>query len=154
MNTYKGLPFSEILDSLIYYSGDNRIIMEKISKSGYRISMRSLQQYRSSVCVPSIQTAELIMKALGENVSIDILRESLELEKEKQADNKIELSKIDKHLILYENEFKNIANGETGYVSDVIEQRINQLYPNQKRSFSLYVRDLIEADIIKNVIDK
>lgn len=151
-NMFEGMPFSEILDNLTYYSGDNRIIMQKIKDAGYKISMRSLQQYRSSQCVPSIQTANLIISALNEKIPLEVIKESLELEKEKQAEYKI--GKIEKHISLYEHEFKDIANGETGYVSDIIEQRVNELYPNKRRAFSLYVKDLIEADIIKNVIEK
>ena len=153
-NILKGLPFSDVLENLMDYTGDSRLISEKIAQDGYKVSIRSLQQYRSSECIPSVQTAKIILDALGEDFTLNDIKESLELEKEKQYDLKIDVSKIEKHLTLYENEFKDIANGEAGYVSDIIDQRIQELYPNQKRAFSLYVKDLIEADIIKNVVNK
>lgn len=151
---YVGIPFSEILENLMYYSGDARLISDAIKRKGFDVSIRSLQQYRSSERIPSLQKAQLIIETFGENMSLEEIKESLTLEKEKQFDLKIDTTKYEKHLTLYENEFKNIANGEAGYVADIIEQRIEELYPNQKRAFSLYVKDLIEADIIKNVINK
>lgn len=151
---YAGLPFSDILESQMYYAGDNRLISDKIQSQGYTVSMRSLQQYRASERVPSIQKAQLILEALGIQMTNEQIKESLVLEREKQVEMKIDDNIIEKHVILYEHEFKHVANGETGFVSDIIEQRIQQLYPNQKRGFSSYVRDLIEADIVENVIKK
>lgn len=153
-SNFEGLAFSEILESLMNYPGDCRIISDKLNKQGYKISARSLQQYRSSSCLPSLQTAKIILASLGENIPNNILNNSLILEKEKQEELNLDSSKIDKHIVLYEKEFKQIAGGEPGFVSDVINDRINELYPNQKKKFSLYVKDLIEADILKNVINK
>lgn len=154
MEKYNLIPFSELLETLMPYAGDCRIISEMLNKNGYSISVRSLQQYRSSSCVPSLQTARIILKALDANFSLEYIKLSLDLERDKQADLKLNSTKIDKHIVIYEKDFNNIANGESGFVSDIIDARLEELYSNKKNKFSLYVKDLIEADILKNVINK
>lgn len=148
------LPFSEFLKQRLggYYHGVN-LLSQSTALLGKTISVRTINRYLHSDTVPSLDNALTLMKALNIEVPIDELQNSLELEKIKRQEIKQSYNVFERHIVISQNEFnKRIKSSKKIDLKEVIEKRVNELYPDSKGAFSLYIRDLIVKDLKENLI--
>ena len=144
-------PYSVLINSLIgdYYHA-NRDISDKTEKMGQRISVRNIQRYRSSQSIPQFGTAKLLVEAAGGTIDSDDLKRSLELERALQ--NEI-LEKDEVITFKISNKMLNEKLEKDDYgILDIVKQRANLLYPNDKKSLDQYVCDLIAKDIYEDLV--
>ena len=148
-------PFSAVLNNLLDdYSGNNRIIEEKTIKMGKKIGMRNLQRYRNGDSVPSLDDALFIIKACGEDCDIEELKASLALSKEIKQATLAENTKpqLVKKICINGTEFQTMIPVDEAEIVDIINERVESLYPGDKRGFSKYIKDLISKDINENIL--
>lgn len=144
-------PFSVLINSLIgdYYHA-NRDISDKTEKLGQRVSVRNIQRYRSSQSIPQYGTARLIVEAAGGTIDSDELKRSLELERDLQ--NEI-LEKDEVLIVKVSNKMLNEKLEKDDYgILDIVKQRAETIYPNDKRALEQYVCDLIAKDIYEDIV--
>lgn len=144
-------PFSVLINSLIgdYYHA-NRDISEKTEKLGQRVSVRNIQRYRSSQSIPQYGTARLIVEAAGGTIDSEELKRSLELERDLQ--NEI-LEKDEVLIVKVSNKMLNEKLEKDDYgILDIVKQRAETIYPNDKRALEQYVCDLIAKDIYEDIV--
>ncbi len=144
-------PFSVLINSLIgdYYHA-NRDISDKTEKLGQRVSVRNIQRYRSSQSIPQYGTARLIVEAAGGTIDSEELKRSLELERDLQ--NEI-LEKDEVLIVKVSNKMLNEKLEKDDYgILDIVKQRAETIYPNDKRALEQYVCDLIAKDIYEDIV--
>ena len=144
-------PFSVLINSLIgdYYHA-NRDISDKTEKLGQRVSVRNIQRYRSSQSIPQYGTARLIVEAAGGTIDSEELKRSLELERYLQ--NEI-LEKDEVLIVKVSNKMLNEKLEKDDYgILDIVKQRAETIYPNDKRALEQYVCDLIAKDIYEDIV--
>ena len=144
-------PFSVLINSLIgdYYHA-NRDISDKTEKLGQRVSVRNIQRYRSSQSIPQYGTARLIVEAAGGTIDSEELKRSLELERNLQ--NEI-LEKDEVLIVKVSNKMLNEKLEKDDYgILDIVKQRAETIYPNDKRVLEQYVCDLIAKDIYEDIV--
>ena len=144
-------PFSVLINSLIgdYYHA-NRDISDKTEKLGQRVSVRNIQRYRSSQSIPQYGTARLIVEAAGGTIDSEELKRSLELERDLQ--NEI-LEKDEVLIVKVSNKMLNEKLEKDDYgILDIVKQRAETIYPNDKRALEQYVFDLIAKDIYEDIV--
>ena len=144
-------PFSVLINSLIgdYYHA-NRDISDKTEKLGQRVSVRNIQRYRSSQSIPQYGTARLIVEAAGGTIDSEELKRSLELERDLQ--NEI-LEKGEVLIVKVSNKMLNEKLEKDDYgILDIVKQRAETIYPNDKRALEQYVCDLIAKDIYEDIV--
>ncbi|MBR3250415.1 MAG: hypothetical protein IKF80_01775 [Erysipelotrichaceae bacterium] len=144
-------PFSVLINSLIgdYYHA-NRDISDKTEKLGQRVSVRNIQRYRSSQSIPQYGTARLIVEAAGGTIDSEELKRSLELERNLQ--NEI-LEKDEVLIVKVSNKMLNEKLEKDDYgILDIVKQRAETIYPNDKRALEQYVCDLIAKDIYEDIV--
>ena len=144
-------PFSVLINSLIgdYYHA-NRDISDKTEKLGQRVSVRNIQRYRSSQSIPQYGTARLIVEAAGGTIDSEELKRSLELERDLQ--NEI-LEKGEVLIVKVSNKMLNEKLEKDDYgILDIVKQRAETIYPNDKKALEQYVCDLIAKDIYEDIV--
>lgn len=144
-------PFSVLINSLIgdYYHA-NRDISDKTEKLGQRVSVRNIQRYRSSQSIPQYGTARLIVEAAGGTIDSEELKRSLELERDLQ--NEI-LEKDEVLIVKVSNKMLNEKLEKDDYgILDIVKQRAETIYPNDKKALEQYVCDLIAKDIYEDIV--
>jgi hypothetical protein len=132
-----------------YYHA-NRDISDKTEKLGQRVSVRNIQRYRSSQSIPQYGTARLIVEAAGGTIDSEELKRSLELERDLQ--NEI-LEKDEVLIVKVSNKMLNEKLEKDDYgILDIVKQRAETIYPNDKRALEQYVCDLIAKDIYEDIV--
>lgn len=149
------LPFSEFLKGMIsgYYHNVN-ILSQKTAQLGKELNTRLINKYLHSDIVPPLENALILIEALDLDVPLKELRKSIELEKKKQTEAKHTFDVIEKHIKIPRKEFDKELKTKNGNISRIIDKRVKELYPDSKRAFSLYVKDLIIKDIKENLINE
>ena len=120
------IPFTQLLEAYLepYGNSGSRILSDATEKLGVRISVRSIQRYRSSMFTPSFEYAQIITKALNIDISEDDLIECLALEKEKQQISHQSINK--KQIVINLSEISNVDRRE---LMDNIRKRADMIYP-------------------------
>ena len=138
------IPFSQLLEAYLepYGNSGSRILSDATEKLGTRISVRSIQRYRSSMFTPSFEYAQLITKALNIDISDDDLIECLALEKEKQQISHQSINK--KQIVINLSEISNVDRRE---LMDNIRKKADLLYPGVSNSINKYIIGLILEDL-------
>ena len=138
------IPFSQLLEAYLepYGNGGSRILSDATEKQGTRISVRSIQRYRSSMFTPSFVYAQIIVKALNIDISDDDLVECLALEKEKQQISHQSINK--KQIIINLSEISNVDRKE---LMEDIRKKAETLYPGVSNSINKYIIGLILNDL-------
>ena len=138
------IPFSQLLEAYLepYGNGGSRILSDATEKQGTRISVRSIQRYRSSMFTPSFEYAQIIVKALNIDISDDDLVECLALEKEKQQISHQSINK--KQIIINLSEISNVDRKE---LMEDIRKKAEMLYPGVSNSINKYIIGLILNDL-------
>ena len=138
------IPFSQLLEAYLepYGNGGSRILSDATEKQGTRISVRSIQRYRSSMFTPSFEYAQIIVKALNIDISDDDLVECLALEKEKQQISHQSINK--KQIIINLSEISNVDRKK---LMEDIRKKAETLYPGVSNSINKYIIGLILNDL-------
>ncbi len=136
--------FSQLLEAYLepYGNSGSRILSDATEKLGVRISVRSIQRYRSSMFTPSFEYAQIITKALNIDISEDDLIECLALEKEKQQISHQSINK--KQIVINLSEISNVDRRE---LMDNIRKRADMIYPGVSNSINKYIIGLILEDL-------
>ena len=138
------IPFSQLLEAYLepYGNSGSRILSDATEKLGVRISVRSIQRYRSSMFTPSFEYAQIITKALNIDISEDDLIECLALENEKQQISHQSINK--KQIVINLSEISNVDRRE---LMDNIRKRADMIYPGVSNSINKYIIGLILEDL-------
>lgn len=149
------IPFSELLESLVEkeYGHNNRRIVNLLYDKGVNISMRSLQRYRASSSIPSLLIASEIINCLDPSITLDEIKESILLEKEKQEKLDSDNSGIMNKFVSFKIKEMDSGIGLGEYdITNLIDNRIKELYGNNKRGFSKYIEDLVIKDLKEYIL--
>lgn len=144
-------PFSEFLEEEMKDRSYTKMISEKSEEYGRKISVRTIQMYRSGTSLPSLENAMTIMKILGFDYPDNIIKRFIEAERDKQSEAK-ETPGFEKKVRLSFEEMEVYEIPITD-LQEIIKERIEELYPGEANAFSKYAMDLIMKDLKENLID-
>ena len=138
-------------------------LKEMLEKVNIDISKRSLYRYASGEFVPKFKVAKAICDVLLiNNITDQDLLEALELTRMQTEDNYnrrlINKSKnFEKTISIPLEGFRvglGLEKGHEQEIPELILERMKEIYPGDKLTFSNYVRDLIVEDIVSGTLDE
>lgn len=149
------MPFSAVLIELMNNNNYSNINLVDICEpKKIFLSVRNIQRYKTGEVVPSFELAKEIISCFKEEVKDKDLKKCLtysRIERDGIKYHKKRASLVRSISIDY-NEFHIKQNSDA--ITMLIQERVNEKYPDSKKAFSYYIRDLISDDINKNVLKK
>ena len=133
-----------------------------LNEKDFELSKRSIYRYMTGETVPSFKVARAICDVLLiEDISDKDIEEMLNITRlqtnynlTRRMKNKTEM--FDKRITFPLEEIGKelgLEKDECHQVLEIIRDRIKEVYPGDKVSYSNYVKDLIQNDIVNDVLE-
>ncbi|MDO4500664.1 MAG: hypothetical protein Q4B60_05245 [Erysipelotrichaceae bacterium] len=151
------IPFYGLLNSVIDDISDIRAasksnyISNLLRDNGVKITPRSIQRYRSGESVPSFEIASKILDVLGAEFSVEYIQNCLKEGKRYKSENDGVQKTVYKKITINSKDI-NIGDISIQDLMSLIEERVNELYPEKNNGFSYYVEKLIEKDLLESIV--
>lgn len=168
VNTFTSLTFEQILKEIKEENTKlTRDIKNGLEDKGINLAIRTIQAYTQGVAVPKYETAKAIFEILNiegisDNQLMSILQESRsQLKAEQSGEGIIKKYIMPDYLEEKNNDFQRykvtLRNDDFDFLSEqglpndasieLINKRVQELYGNDRQSFSRYVKNLINEDM-------